>query len=303
MNDKFDDMSRNIDSISISVIKPLEIQIRNYLDKCGLFYKVFSRIKGSKSVCDKLENRAKKNIQNYKMQDLVGIRIVLYFKSDIKLCEKLIKQHFNVLNISRDEELTDKFCPQRINYVCKLPPDVEENFDSVIWTYPIDKSFEIQIRTIFSEGWHEIEHDFRYKCLPDWENNEDLSRTLNGIFATLDNCDWAISSLLTEVAYRHYKSGEWIPMLKNTFRIRILDDVGMDEILKYFGENKEVAKEFFRIEREDFLVWLSDINTKMKIPLQLKNVVLLANLYSINDSYLKEITPKFIKDIVLESES
>ena len=46
MNDKFDDMSRNIDSISISVIKPLEIQIRNYLDKCGLFYKVFSRIKG-----------------------------------------------------------------------------------------------------------------------------------------------------------------------------------------------------------------------------------------------------------------
>lgn len=182
-------------------------------------------------------------------------------------------------------------------------PDVEENFDSVIWTYPIDKSFEIQIRTIFSEGWHEIEHDFRYKCLPDWENNEDLSRTLNGIFATLDNCDWAISSLLTEVAYRHYKSGEWIPMLKNTFRIRILDDVGMDEILKYFGENKEVAKAFFRIEREDFLVWLSDINTKMKIPLQLKNVVLLANLYSINDSYLKEITPKFIKDIVLESES
>lgn len=92
-------------------------------------------------------------------------------------------------------------------------------------------------------------------------------------------------------------------MLKNTFRIRILDDVGMDEILKYFGENKEVAKAFFRIEREDFLVWLSDINTKMKIPLQLKNVVLLANLYSINDSYLKEITPKFIKDIVLESES
>ena len=47
----------------------------------------------------------------------------------------------------------------------------------------------------------------------------------------------------------------------------------------------------------------ANINTKMKIPLQLKNVVLLANLYSINDSYLKEITPKFIKDIVLESES
>lgn len=201
MNDAFKDMGRNIDSIAVSVIKSLEKELKSYLDKCGLFYKVFSRIKSSKSVYDKLDNRAKKGIQNYKMQDLIGIRIVLYFKSDIKLCEKLINQHFNVLDISKDEELTDKFCPQRINYVCSLPEDVVNEFDPIIWTYPIDKSFEVQIRTIFSEGWHEIEHDFRYKCLSDWDKNEDLSRTLNGIFATLDNCDWTILSLLTEVAY------------------------------------------------------------------------------------------------------
>lgn len=296
MNDEYNGMRKNIDSISVSVIKPIEIKLRSYLDKCGLFYKIFSRIKSSKSVCDKLENRAKKNIQNYKMQDLIGIRIILYFKSDIKLCEKLINQHFNVLDISKDEELTDKFCPQRINYVCSLPDEVTNNFDPTIWTYPIDRSFEIQIRTIFSEGWHEIEHDFRYKCLSDWDKNEDLSRTLNGIFATLDNCDWTISSLLTQVAYRHYKAGEWIPMLKNTFRIRILDADGMDDILQYFTENKEVAKAFFRLEREDFLVWLSDIN--IKIPLKLKNIVLLANLYSVKDSYLEEITPDFIKDMI-----
>lgn len=299
MNNKFKDMERNIDSISISVIKSLEKELKSYLDKCGLFYKVFSRIKSSKSVYDKLDNRAKKGIKNYKMQDLIGIRIVLYFKSDIKLCEKLINQHFDVLDISKDKELTDKFCPQRINYVCSLPEDVVNEFDPIIWTYPIDKSFEVQIRTIFSEGWHEIEHDFRYKCLSDWDKNEDLSRTLNGIFATLDNCDWTILSLLTEVAYRHYKAGEWIPMLKNTFRMRILDDERMDDILKYFDENKEIAKAFLRLERESFLVWLSDIYTQ--IPLRLKNVVFLANMYSIKDSYLEEITPEVIKNIVLNN--
>ena len=50
-----EDMEKNIDSISISVIKPLERDLRSYLDKCGLFYKIFTRIKGSKSVKDKLE--------------------------------------------------------------------------------------------------------------------------------------------------------------------------------------------------------------------------------------------------------
>ena len=136
--------------------------------------------------------------------------------------------------------------------------------------------------------------------MSDWDNNEDVSRTLNGIFATLDKCDWTISSLLTEVAYRHYKAGEWIPMLKNTFRIRILDSEGMEDILKYFDENRGVAKAFFRLEREDFLVWLSDVY--VKIPLNLKNVVLLANMYSIKDPYLDKITPEAIKSIVLRGQ-
>ena len=89
------------------------------------------------------------------------------------------------------------------------------------------------------------------------------------------------------------------PYVKNTFRMRILDDEGMDDILKYFDENKEIAKAFLRLERESFLVWLSDIYTQ--IPLRLKNVVFLANMYSIKDSYLEEITPEVIKNIVLNN--
>jgi len=81
--------------------------------------------------------------------------------------------------------------------------------------------------------------------------------------------------------------------------MRILDDEGMDDILKYFDENKEIAKAFLRLERESFLVWLSDIYTQ--IPLRLKNVVFLANMYSIKDSYLEEITPEVIKNIVLNN--
>ena len=236
----YDQIRDDISKISIATIKDLEGEIRDYLDKCGLFYKLFSRIKTVTSIIEKLESRKSKGIEDYKMQDLVGVRIVLYFKSDIQLCEKLIKQHFHVLNVSRDLNEPEKFRAQRINYVCQLPEKVKNNFDEKVWGYPIDSTFEIQIRTIFSEGWHEIEHDFRYKCLEDWKDLEDLSRTLNGIFATLENCDWTISSLFSQVSYKHYKNAEWIPMLKNTFKIRILDCNGMDEITEYFNQNKEV---------------------------------------------------------------
>lgn len=295
-----DQMKIDIDSITISVIKELENELKNYLDKCGIFYKLFSRIKSSKSIFDKLEVREQRGEKDYKLQDLAGIRVVLYFKADIPLCEELVSQNFEVVNISKDEEETDKFKPQRINYVCRLPQQVISNFDRKVWEYPIDQTFEIQIRTVFSEGWHEIEHDFRYKCLTDWENNQDLSRTLNGIMATLDNCDWAMTSLLEKVAYRHYKEREWIPMLQNTFRIRITDTNDMGEILDYFDQNPDIAKQFFRIDREEFLLFLSKM--PVKIPLQMKNVLLLANIFVVKDKYLESITPQALKEITAEIE-
>lgn len=210
-------LEKDIDGILVSAIRPLEYEIRGYLDKCGLFYKVFARIKNSNSIIEKIEDRKRQGKIGYKLQDLIGIRIVLYFKNDIELCEKLIQQHFQVDNKSIDDPDIEKFRAQRINYVCKLPESVKANFDNKVWEYPIDQTFEIQIRTIFSEGWHEIEHDFRYKCLDEWEDFDDQSRTLNGILATLENCDWAISSLFEQMAYEDYKRSKWIPMLKNVF--------------------------------------------------------------------------------------
>ncbi len=289
-------LEKDIDGILVSAIRPLEYEIRGYLDKCGLFYKVFARIKNSNSIIEKIEDRKRQGKIGYKLQDLIGIRIVLYFKNDIELCEKLIQQHFQVDNKSIDDPDIEKFRAQRINYVCKLPESVKANFDNKVWEYPIDQTFEIQIRTIFSEGWHEIEHDFRYKCLDEWEDFDDQSRTLNGILATLENCDWAISSLFEQMAYEDYKRSKWIPMLKNVFRIRIQDAEKMQNILSYFDTNKNVAKAFFRLDRQEFLLRLSDI--KINIPLKLSNLVYLANAYQIRDAYILGITPKSILKLV-----
>lgn len=288
----YEHLGKDIDGILLSTVKPLEHEIRKYLNKCGLFYKVFVRIKKSNSIIEKIEERKQQGRKDYKLQDLIGIRIVLYFKNDIELCEKLIQQHFKVDNKSIDDPDVEKFKAHRINYVCKLPENVKVNFDERVWEYPIDQTFEIQIRTIFSEGWHEIEHDFRYKCLDEWKDFGDQSRILNGILATLENCDWAISSLFEQMAYEDYKRSKWIPMLKNVFRIRIEDAEDMQNILSYFDENKDVAKAFFRLDRQDFLLKLSDV--KISIPLKLRNLVYIANAYQVRDKYILDITPETI---------
>ena len=296
MEDIINRIKREIPSISSSIIKELEKDITLYLDKCGLFYKVFSRIKSSDSMITKINSRYKDGKYDYKMQDLIGIRIVLYFKEDVDLCEDIITKKFSIVEKVVDKNDTDTFKAQRINYVCSLPEKEIGMFEDAIWGLPVDKTFEIQIRTIFSEGWHEIEHDFRYKCKNDWTELEDLSRILNGIYATLENCDWTILSLLNEVSYNHYKNKNWIPMLKNTFRIRIKEDneKSMNDILEYFNKNIDVAKKFFKIDRKEFLFWLAQID--LRIPLTLSNLVYLININQVKDTHIYNMTPKLIKD-------
>lgn len=289
----FEELRKNIDGISSSSVKELEKEICNYLDRCGLFYKVFLRVKSGASIEDKLYKKIREKGEEYKMQDLIGIRIVLYFKEDISLCEKIIDGRFMVDNVAKNEETTDKFCPMRNNRVCRLPEKIANNLDSTIWSYPIDKTFEVQLRTVFSEGWHEIEHDFRYKCKEAWAGMDELERTLNGVFATLDNCDWTIESLLDKVAYCHYKNRNWEYMLQNKLRIRIKNEPLSTEITDCFNENTDTAKAFFRADRTAFLLKLSDM-TKV-FPLTLNNIVYLLNEFQIHDPLIDELTPTIIK--------
>ena len=121
------------------------------------------------------------------MQDYFGIRVALYFHDDIPICKEIIKKHFQVVGESITKHDSKTFSPVILNLVCNIPEDTLSLIDSNLWRdFPFDQTFEIQIRTIFSEGWHEIDHDIRYKCKEDWAQHQDLDRNLNGILATLE---------------------------------------------------------------------------------------------------------------------
>lgn len=271
--------------------RKLKEEIEKALKRCGIMYRVFSRVKDKKSLVEKLnKKREKYEVKGKKLQDIIGIRIVLYFKDDIDICIKVLSELFEVDNYERDAQDTETFKPQRINYVFKIPTSVWRIPDELSDSCRIDNTFEVQIRTIFSEGWHEVEHDIRYKYKDEWKNEEVLSRELNGIMAVLEICDNNILSICEEVAYRKYKEQEWESMIRNKFRLRIQHEVLDIRIEEILNKNLEIGKEIFRYERLKLIEFLA----KSKVPLTCNNIVYIINELYIHNSELHEMAPSLL---------
>lgn len=270
-----ENLQKVIDRLSQNITRDIERDIINRLSRCGLYFRVFSRVKSGCSVVSKLESKKYADHSGKKLQDLIGLRITLYYSDDIELCEQVIKDNYHVDNVSRSTQEINEFGPCRLNYVCKIPDTLNLVDKSIYTNFSIDNTMEIQIRTIFSEGWHEIEHDMRYKCIHEWDDNTDLSHMLNGIYANLTMCDWSIRTLFETLSYRNYKNQEWERMLKNRIRIK-MTNYSLDEYLTtILNTRNDVAKGFLRLDRVSVLIALS--RTNVSIPLTLMNIVYIAN--------------------------
>lgn len=281
-----------------TVTLTLEKEIGTLLNRCGIYYRVFSRKKSSFSAKNKILSHNYSSSTGKKMQDLIGVRVTLYFSDDVQICRSIIEGAFTIDNISETLITEEVFSPERLNLVCKLPDDILATIDPYIWEhYPIDQTFEIQIRTVFSEGWHEIEHDVRYKSITAWEQYQDLSRSLNGIFATLETCDWAILQLLDNIAYKEYKNQNWASMLKNKFRLRFTDSCLDEKIEEVFSSNPEIAKEFYRVDRTKLISFLA-CESKRCIPMKLNNIVYIINLKWIHNKEIDSCITSAFRGLV-----
>lgn len=264
-------------------------RIEKELNRCGLMYRAFSRCKSEESVKEKLARKYKKYAADKtKMQDFIGIRIVLYFQDDIGTCIRLLKDKFQVVGYEHDQPDAETFRPQRINYVFRLPEDIfiiqPADSDACL----IDNTFEVQIRTIFSEGWHEVEHDIRYKCQNEWEGEQTLARELNGIFAVLEICDNNILAVCDKMAYQKYKNHDWESMIRHKFRLRMSPYPLSDNVKEILNQpNLAVGKELFRFNREKVILFFN----KVILPKTCDNIVFVCNELGINNEALRGITP------------
>ena len=161
----------------LRVADSIRKEIEQELISIGLLCRVFGRGKSEASLKSKLSSNPGKYTKNGKLvQDSIGIRVVLYFQEDIKIVDKVLRMKYqcddNASTI--DIPMDTIFAVSRYNLIFKLPTNYFRDISEPTEDLPIDRTFEVQIRTVLSEGWHEVEHDLRYKRKDDWIGSDDI---------------------------------------------------------------------------------------------------------------------------------
>lgn len=287
------------------VARRIENDLKCQLDGCGIMFRMFSRVKTPFSLAHKMSLKGDKyRSGNAKIQDVIGLRIVVYFPDDVEIAELLVNKN-RVLDRSIDDPDSCTFKPQRLNITCRIPEQYTEDFRAGLpeeFAPYIDESYEVQIRTIFSEGWHEVEHDLRYKCKEDWVGYENYSRTLNGVIATLETAEWTMTSLFKHMAYDNYCNGNYSAMLRNHLRIRIKGNGLSPKLSEFLRTHTDVAFAVYNMDRMVFL--FSILLHKNRISLDYDTALFIINrmevqnmdLMALEDEEMKAKISRFLKN-------
>lgn len=105
------------------------------------------------------------------IQDQIGARVIVFYKSDMENVKKHVLSEFRIYEqIAKEPEKPDQFGYEAEHIVCFLPPDIIETHSLEI------DFFELQICTMFQHAWAEANHDLGYK--PGGEVSNDITRKL-----------------------------------------------------------------------------------------------------------------------------
>ena len=148
----YKELSEEVDNILKKIIENKKIEIHSITHR-------------TKSI-ESFENKVRKGISFHplNMQDLSGIQVICYVKSDVEKVNEIIHKNFIIdPNRSRDKlkELGENIVGYSSkHFVAKFTESRTklEDFEKFRDIY-----FEIQVKTILQHTWAEIEHDKMYK--------------------------------------------------------------------------------------------------------------------------------------------
>lgn len=271
--------------------------IEEKLKRAGFYYRIAYRVKAVDSMVNKLifkdYGRPGTENEDKKMQDLVGIRIILYFVDDVDICRKLLDTLFISPGMWETTENNEyEFKAMKVNGIFKLPAYLSKTIVNPYLSDYVDDTFEVQVRTNSFEGWHEIEHDMRYKGSAFGIGNEALARKMNSILATFELCDDSIAGLLEDLGHQHYKDKKWNDMLRCHYRLKFENEPLHPYIEELFDSDTELAKIFYKAPRQGAIeqLWLD--TSENGIELTLNNIVKIVNQIGPDDERLNEVFRK-----------
>lgn len=124
------------------------------------YHSFIHRIKPFDSFVEKIRRKdAKEPFQE--IMDVVGLRIVCLFHSDVKAIGVIVKKNFEI--IEEDDKINSVdvniFGYMSLHYKAKLKDVSSDSYYKDFKDIP----FEIQIRTIAQDAWASISHNLDYK--------------------------------------------------------------------------------------------------------------------------------------------
>lgn len=284
-----------INNVKMSLLNTLVTKLNN----AGIYFNSTSRIKSESSLLHKLET-GKYSMQEggRKIQDIIGIRINLFYLEDMDICEKILEETFLLDNWSKTKNEENKFEAQKCNGVFRIPSKYLRNIPASVWNKPFDQTFEVQLRTVLFEGWHEIEHEMRYKYKLGsdsketdlWTGHEDLSRVMNSIIANLELCDWSIMQIFNSIHDSQYKEKNWENAIRSKYRIRITQDPLKPELREYLDNNPDIVAQFHTVSKRELVEIL--LNKKYHKELTPDRVIYLINKEIVHNEYISRLLDK-----------
>ena len=273
-------------------------EIEQQLLRSGLYFRIFSRVKTHSSLSAKIKNKGELYLrETKKMQDISGVRVVLYFFNDLDIVHNYLCSLPNFLDKSVDPYNDTTFQPTRRNLIFRMSESQSAYMKAALRSSDllqhekdlIDNTYEVQLRTVLSEGWHEVEHDLRYKFKDDawWSYCSDDSRMLNGIYATLETSERAMLHMFASITYKNYKNHDWAAMIRNHFCIHLKTNTLDPSLIALFNRNLNLPKQIIRIDRANLIAKILAINTPL--PLTMSNLLFLINRWFLQDESIKRL--------------
>ncbi|WP_038907476.1 RelA/SpoT domain-containing protein [Dickeya oryzae] len=240
--------------------------IAKKIQRCNAVHSVRWRIKNTAHLLNKIirklteDNPSEKykeiNSDNYKtiITDLIGVRAIYLFKSDWKevhehiLSRWTIKKDEPVMIYHRDGDIMKIYdehpeCKKEIH---------KHNYRSIHYVVPatniqsVQVYCEIQTRTIFEEGWSEIDHQVRY---PDYSDDENLMSYLT-IFNRLAGSADEMGSYVNDLVELIRKNNE----LENDRYLKeqyfVSEKERLDSEIQKLSANKDNIDEIKRAYKE-----------------------------------------------------
>lgn len=184
----------------------LDVLIKQLITENGLSYQhIDTRIKSLESFLEKAQRlNLKENNPFEKIHDIIGIRIITYYKEDVKKIARLLETQLKVNHKNGDYDSKnlppDQFGYLSTHYKFSISDELAASKE---WSQLKDIIFEIQIRTVAQHAWASLDHKLRYKTSQ--EIPKSIKRQIFRLSALFETADTEFSEIKRKLESKERK--------------------------------------------------------------------------------------------------